>query len=130
MEKAEEDREAEMELGEQASGGDQANTVEQLPENLSNDGAKENQPPVDKCIRRDMTQFEIDLLLNQAENAGSSPAKTAGALSSHRGMISTFQAKEKQKAAHYLGIENADLLNGVINNDVLIPSTYFDKTLE
>ena len=75
-----------------------------------------------------MTQYEVDL--NRAEDDGPTPSKTAGTLSTNRGLTSTFQAKEKQKAAHYLGVENADLLNGIVNNEVLIPSTYFEKTLE
>lgn len=102
--------------------------MEQLPVGTSKDDSKEEQATADKYIRRDMTQYEVDL--SRAEDDGPTPSKTAGALSTNRGLTSTFQAKEKQKAAHYLGIENADLLNGVINNEVLIPSTYFEKTLE
>ena len=45
-------------------------------------------------------------------------------------MTATYQHTERKQAAEFLGIANEGLLNGVVNNDVMIPKTYFERTVE
>ena len=67
-----------------------------------------------------MTQFEIDA--SRAENEN----KDFGS----QGLRSTYQKKEMEKASHNLGIENQNLLKGVVNNEILIPRVYYEKMME
>ena len=74
--------------------------------------------------RKDMSQYQLDHQYDPPH------LSTEASLVGRLGITTTYQRKEKQKAAEFLGVPNAELLNGVVNNDVMIPKMYFERTVE
>jgi len=71
-----------------------------------------------------MTQHQLD------HRSDPPQLQTEASIVGKLGMAATYQRTEKKQAAEFLGIANEDLLNGVVNNDVMIPRTYFERTVE